>query len=172
MANQHTKAAEAAQSTPATNDGPDLDPTPTAADEAMQAQMDEMQAELEAAHAALAAARRPAPAVVVNNAPAVSTAVAPTESTYEPGDVDEEGVAYAATIICTGPKGDEVECTPKVFRQIMAAKGYVAHPTDANMHLSNEPRRTRRNSRGANAEGTAPEQAPAARRRRRAPAAS
>lgn len=175
MANQHTKAAAATQPAPAptNDDGPNLDPTPQddGANAALLERLAELEAQLEAADAALAARPRvAAPTTVVVNNPVVTTVAPPTEATYEPAEVDDDGVAYAATIVVKGPDGSEVECTPKVFRTILASKGFVAHPTDANMHLGNEPRRTRRNQRGANTEGT-PELATAARRRRRAPAA-
>lgn len=181
MANQHTRAREqqaaaaaaAEQGAPViTDDGPDVGPTAEelavqAAE--LQAQLEATQAELEASRAALAARPRQGSTVVVNQAPQVGVAVVapPTEPTYEPGEVDDDGVAYAATIIAHGPKGEQVECTPKVFRTILAAKGFTAHPLDAAQHLGNEPTRSRRRTR-ANVDGANPEQVTAARRRRRA----
>lgn len=169
MANQHTKAAEAAKPQ-AAPDAPNLDDAPDLT--AMAEANAELQAQLEAAQAALAAAEaakpsrtpRPAQAMAVSASPTVA---APDSPTYEEGGVDEDGVAYAATIVVKAPDGTEVECTPKVFRTILAPKGYQAHPTDAAMHLGGEQRRSRRR-RAADEDG-APEQATAARRRRRAP---
>lgn len=186
MANQHTKAAADAAALAGTEpapDAPDLSPEPTEAEPVLQLTQAELEdmladaAERAAERATRAAAQRGA---VVNTVTAAAldpvvtaTAEPPTTPTYEPGEVDDDGVAYAATIVAVSPRGREVEVTPKVFRTILAAKGYVAHPADAVQHLGNEPRRTRRSQRSGNIDGTTTEELASAprRRRRAAPAA-
>lgn len=198
MANQHTArkqaeaeaAAAAAAANPA-DDGPELgdDTTPPTPTEVPSVTLTQAELEDMLAHAATAAAEQATraaqrhqaqqgPVTVNSYAPSAellavdSQAVAPDEPTYEPGETDDEGVAYAATIVVSAPNGTTSEVTPKVFRTLLAARGYKAHPLDAQQHLGNEPRRTRRDRRAANVDGSDPELATAPRRRRRAAAAA
>lgn len=111
---------------------------------------------------------------------------APTEPTYEPpfipgpedwaefneavkaGRAADEPIALEGTILTVAPDGSELECTPKAFRTIYAARGYVAHADDARQGLAGQSRgKGRRRRGGGNVVGEAPEQTPAQRRRRR-----
>lgn len=110
----------------------------------------------------------------------------PAEPTYEPafiptaddfaaanraaerGELVDEPVPVGPSIEAIAPDGSSIFCSPKAFRTLYAARGYVAHPDDARRGLRSEARPSRRRRGGGNIVGSEPtEQESATSRRRR-----